>query len=98
MIKSFILKVIGEENAGRLDYFLQRNQRDEWGPLNNQSFRQQVYLEIMAQIDFRAIVETGTYCGTTTELFAKSGLPVYSVEIDPRAYGYARQRFSGQRD
>lgn len=86
-VKSFLLKVIGERNAGPLDYLLGRKSEDHWGPLNGQQFRQHVYSEIMRRIDFRAIVETGTFRGTTTEFLAKSGLPVHTVEIDPRAYG-----------
>ncbi len=98
MIKPFILKLIGEKNTGRLDYLLKRKSKHAWGPLNGQSIRQNVYAEIMRVIKFQAIVETGTFRGTTTEFFAKSGLPVYTVEIHPRAYGYAMQRFSRQRD
>jgi hypothetical protein len=98
MIKSFVLSLIGKKNAGRLDYLLGRKSKDAWGPLNAQTFRQRVYADIMTQIDFEAIVETGTYRGTTTEFFAKSGLPVYSVELDPRAYGYASLRFFNRRD
>ena len=40
-----------------------------------------------------AIIETGTYLGTTTEFMAATGVPVYSVEgnlrpMDLRARGY----------
>jgi len=98
MIKSFVLSLIGKKNAGRLDYLLRRKSKDAWGPLNGQSFRQRVYADIMARINFKAIVETGTFRGTTTEFFAKSGLPVYSVELEPRAYGYASLRFLHRRN
>jgi hypothetical protein len=98
MIKSFVLGLIGKKNAGRLDYLLRRKSKDAWGPLNGQSFRQRVYADIMSRIDFKAIVETGTFRGTTTEFFAKSGLPVHSVELDPRAYGYASLRFFNRRE
>ena len=97
-MKALILKLIGEENAGRLDYLLKRKSKHAWGPLNGQNFRQLVYSEIMSKIPFQAIVETGTYLGTTTDYFAKSGLPVYTVELLPRFYGFAAQRFSGQKD
>ena len=93
MIKSLVLGLVGEKNAGRLDFLLRRKSKDAWGPLNGQSFRQRVYWEIISRINFQAIVETGTFRGTTTEYFAKSGVPVYSVELDPRAYGYASLRF-----
>jgi hypothetical protein len=39
------------------------------------------------------ILETGTHLGTTTELLASTGLPVFSVESDPRHYGFVRARF-----
>jgi len=97
-MKKLILKLIGEENAGRLDYILKRKSVNAWGALNGQNFRQLVYSEIMKKIPFQAIVETGTFLGTTTDYFAKSGLPVYTVEILPRPYGFAAQRFSGQKD
>jgi len=97
MIKSLILSLIGQKNAGRLDHLLARKSKMAWGPLNGQSFRQRVYAEIMSQIRFQAIVETGTFRGTTTEFFAQTGLPIYTVEIDPRAYGYSSLRFFPQR-
>ena len=44
------------------------------------------------------IVETGTYRGTTTEFMAEqSGVPVCTVEADPRFYYYARRRLRGRR-
>jgi hypothetical protein len=97
MIKASILSLVGQRNAGRLDYLLNRKSKDAWGPLNGQRNRQQVYSEIMKQIRFQAIVETGTFLGTTTEYFAQCGLPVYTVEIHPRAYGYASLRFRKRR-
>jgi hypothetical protein len=96
MIKSTVLRVIGERNAGRLDYFFDRKSADAWGPLNGQRIRQGVYKEIIKRIDFQAIVETGTYRGTTTAYFAESGLPVFTVEIHPRCFAYASLRFRNQ--
>ncbi len=99
IIRASILGLLGKKNVGRLDYLLKRKPKDPFGgPLNGQTFRQRIYADIMDRMDFKAIVETGTFRGTTTEFFAKSGLPVYSVEIDDRAYGYASQRLSRQRD
>jgi hypothetical protein len=97
MIKSALLRLVGAKNAGRLDYLLRRKSSTAWGPLNGQAFRQGVYHDIMSKIKFRAIVETGTFRGTTTEFFARSGLPVYSVELDERAYAYAALRFFRRR-
>ena len=99
IIKSLIFRMLGGRNIGRLDYLLGRQSKNPWGgPFNGQNFRQRIYTDIMSRMDFRAIVETGTFRGTTTEFFAKSDLPVYSVELDPRAYGYASLRFFNRRD
>jgi len=94
-----LLRLLGAKTLGRLDYILQRQPKDAFGgPFNGQSFRQRIYWEIMKRGNFMAIVETGTFRGTTTELFARAGLPVYSVEIDPREHGFASQRLFHLRD
>jgi len=94
MMKTLGLRILGEKNVGRLDYLLNRKSKDSWGPLNGQKIRQGVYADILKRIGFKAIVETGTYRGTTSDYFAASGLPVYTVELHPRMYGYSMQRFS----
>ena len=95
MINSLILRLIGDKTAGRLDYFLNRKSKDAWGALNGQTVRQKAYKDIIGRISFRAIVETGTYRGTTSDYFATtSGLPVYTVEVHPRCYGYSMERFA----
>ncbi len=43
-------------------------------------------------------VETGSYRGTTTQFFAKSNLPVASIELQARYFGYCRQRFWWRKD
>jgi hypothetical protein len=48
---------------------------------------------IIAKTRPRAIVETGTYLGTTTEFLAQTGLPVFTIEKHPRYYGFVRARF-----
>ena len=91
--KLVALGVLGAKTVGRLDYVLRRRPKDPFGgPLNDQHFRRRIYLEIISRGNFRAIVETGTFRGTTTEFFAKAGVPVYSVEIDLREHGFAKQR------
>jgi hypothetical protein len=41
-----------------------------------------------------AVVETGTFRGTSTAYMAKFGLPLYSCELHPRYFRYASQRLS----
>ena len=69
--------------------------KDSWGgPFNGQSFRCEMFRDLIRQFKFKAIVETGTYRGTTTEyLRDNSGLPIFTTEVSPRYYGYSRARF-----
>jgi hypothetical protein len=50
-------------------------------------------VEIIANTRPDAIVETGTFLGVTTELLSETGLPVFSIELHPRNYGFVRARF-----
>jgi hypothetical protein len=64
------------------------------GPLNGQSGRREIFREVLQKIPFQAIVETGTYRGTTTSfLHDVSRLPVYTIEAVPRFFYYSRERF-----
>jgi hypothetical protein len=99
-IKGLIKRILGERILGVADCCLLRKSKSSWGgPFNGQTFRQQIFLELIQKIDFSAIAETGTFRGTTTEyLHASSRLPVYSVELQPRFYWYAKTRFCTQRN
>jgi hypothetical protein len=59
--------------------------------MNGQACRRQIF-EALTQLNFAAIIETGTHVGTTTEYFAETGLPVISIEGNPRRYGFAKAR------
>jgi len=94
-----IKRFIGEPLRGHIDYFRDPGRGEAWGgPFNGQKARTALFRALMERISPVAIAETGTYLGTTTELFAESGRLVYTVEGDPRAYGFARARLRKRRN
>ena len=53
------------------------------GPFNGQTGRVAIFEEIMRAISFNAILETGTFTGSTTEYFLnRTSIPVHSVELN----------------
>lgn len=85
------------ERVGRREYLRHPDWRDGWGGVfNGQEFRQRIFAEVAACVPFAAIVETGTYRGTTTEYFRRlTRVPIHSFEAHPRHYGYACARLRG---
>jgi hypothetical protein len=83
---------LGDERVGMLDYWRRPGWRASWGgPFNGQVFRQQLFVELCSRVPFVAVVETGTYRGTTTMYFRRATrVPVHSFESKPRHYGFAR--------
>jgi hypothetical protein len=77
-----------------LEYVLRPSVRNpNGGPLNGQRERQRIVLDLLGALPLRAIVETGTFRGSTTEFLAtQSGLPLYTGEAVPRFYHYSRLR------
>lgn len=77
-----------------LDYWRRPELRERWGgPFNGQAFRQQLFSELHARVSFAAIVETGTYRGSTTAYFRQTTrVPVHSFESRARHHGFARAR------
>jgi hypothetical protein len=100
MVWKLIKDMLGEKNIGTLEYFVKPKLAwwDPKGPLNGQVFRQRMYAEMLKEIGFDVIIETGTFRGVTTEHFAASGLPVYSVELNPQFYRATAARLAGKRD
>lgn len=98
-IKSLVLRGFGPVAVGRLEYMLRPSLRASWGgPMNGQAGRQRMCREILTALPPTAIVETGTFRGTTTEFFAQFGVPVYSVEAEPRYHAFAAMRLRSLRN
>jgi|SRR5882757_1407037 len=62
------------------------------GPLNGQESRQDATRQIIEKIKPPVIIETGTYRGISTEWFAQFGIPVHTIEVNPRLHAYSSQR------
>jgi hypothetical protein len=86
------------QSIGMIDYIRSPDRGAGWGPFNGQTARQALFVDIIANAQPYAIVETGTFLGATTELMSQTGLPVFTIELDPRNYGFARARFWRRRN
>ena len=92
--RNLVRRWLGDERLGMLDYWCRPKWREPWGgPFNGQAFRQRIVAELCSRVAFAAIVETGTYRGSTTaHLWRTTHLPVHSFEAKPRDHGFARAR------
>lgn len=80
--------------AASLDAHQSRYLTPWGGPFNGQQRRAELFLALVEAIRPRAIVETGTYRGATTEFMHRAtGVPVWTVEKSLRFFEYARRRF-----
>lgn len=71
---------------------------NSWGekPFNGQEKRVALFQTLVKQIKFGAVVETGTFRGSTTLFFRQcSGVDVYSCELSDRYFEYASARLAG---
>lgn len=97
--ESVVLRAVGPEKFARLEYRLKPHRRASWGgPMNGQAGRRRIVQDIWSALTPTAIVETGTFRGTTTEFFVEFPVPVYSVEAEPRFHYFAAYRFRDLRD
>jgi predicted O-methyltransferase YrrM len=84
-----------QKGAAKLDFEAQPAM-DVWGgAFNGQTFRKGLFDQLVKQLRIAAIVETGTFRGTTTAYMAKLGLPVFSCELHPRYFHYSSLRLAG---
>jgi hypothetical protein len=93
MIKQLARNPLGGSALGCLDS-IRPHISDSWGgPFNGQRFRQRIFFDLLYYLPIKAIIETGTFRGTTTALFAATSLPVYTSEAHPRFFTYSKLRF-----
>jgi predicted O-methyltransferase YrrM len=91
--------IIGDQWFGAIEYAMYPDRGVAWGgAFNGQPFRQALFRALIRRLEPAAIVETGTYLGTTTEFMAETGLPIFTVEAHQRSYGFARARLRRQRN
>lgn len=83
--------------VGAAEYFLRPGLGDRLGgPFNGQARRREIYEDLVAAVGFDAVIECGTYRGSTTPFLQHTaGVDVDTVEADPRFYGFSRVRLSG---
>jgi hypothetical protein len=94
LLKKAMEHIFPDRILGAIDYMRFPSLATSWGgPFNGQPARRALFREIVAKLHPCAIVETGTYLGTTTAFMAQTGLPVYTIEAHPRKYGFVRVRF-----
>jgi hypothetical protein len=96
-LRELIKRVLPAESQGRLKFSLQPEERESWGgPFNGQTGRTKIFKAIVDKCRPIAVVETGTYHGTTAHFLAQStGKPIYTVELDAKNYGFASERLRG---
>ena len=94
-IKDAVKSVLGDRMMGWLDFLRHPTMQPVWGggPFNGQKYRQRILFDLLYFFPIKAIVETGTFRGTTTAFFAGTALPVYTTEIHLRYFTYARLHF-----
>ena len=87
--------LLSPDLAGRLDLY-RPGVRESWGgPLNGQERRRAIVRSLARVMDVDVVIETGTYRGTSTEFFsAVFGVPVETVEGNPRLFTYSRRRLA----
>jgi hypothetical protein len=88
-------RAIGATLFGALAFIRRPEQRLAWGgPFNGQAYRCLLFAALIERLRPVAIVETGTYLGTTTEWIAAFQVPVFTCESGRENFGFARTRLA----
>lgn len=94
-IKKRLGRIISRQKVlGFIDFLNYSKFKNPWGSeFNGQHIRKKIFEAIFETTQFKVIVETGTYRGTTTSFFSKFHIPVYTGEYSPRYYSFSKFRF-----
>jgi hypothetical protein len=95
-LRSLLRRFLGPRRYGALRHRFKPETGRAWGgPMNGQRFRCLLVAELVQKLEPLALVETGSYLGTTTEWLAAFQLPVHSCEASPESFGFAQARLTG---
>jgi len=97
-IRRWLVDHFPDSIRGWYDYYRHPELLDSFGgAFNGQCFRQLIYLELALACNFEAIVETGTFRGSTSIFLAQNsgGAQVYSCESSGRYFEFAKRRLRG---
>lgn len=70
--------------------------RIDYGPMNSQEGRQRLVVALLETASPAAVLETGTYLGTTSRFLAEhTQAPIFSTEVNPEFHRDARETLEG---
>jgi predicted O-methyltransferase YrrM len=92
MLNRLARTIVPPQTLGALRHRQDPKIRTWGGPFNGQGKRCLLFASMVSKLEPFAIVETGTYLGTTSEWVSAFQIPVFTVEVNPENYGYAKER------
>ena len=93
--RTVVKTILTPAGYGALLYRLNPAVGRSWGgPFNGQRYRCLLVADLIRWLSPKAIVETGTYRGSTTEWLAAFQVPVFSCELSQEHYAFARSRLA----
>jgi len=89
----------GDRVAGKAEYWFRPKLREPWGSgFNGQAYRQRIFRQVIETHGSDALIETGTFRGSTTAHLLTAGLPVFTGEVNARFHAFAEARLRGSDD
>lgn len=93
VVRNVVKKMVGPVNQGRLRYRINGIHEAFGGSFNGQQDRRAIFKGALERCQPKAIIETGTYWGSTTQYMAESTtIPIFTVEYNPLDYGTSLER------